>query len=362
VTVVALTGNYRCSPQIVRMGTAALLAADTADDTQSMTEDGRNPTFRAAEDDAAEATMVSAKVRDLVQRHGPREVAVLARTNEQLDTLNRALDVAGITVVRSVGASPLERAIAEAARSRSRDQLAAWAETVWAGDASDPMRRRVAEEADRFLSSNESGGFRSWIEARQPFDDLEPDDDGAVSLLTFHSAKGREWRAVVVTGVERGLVPHASALTVTQRTEEARLLYVALTRASAELSVTWADRRGQSAAGPSPWIEALRATVLEETVVPVPSTLRAHRSTADPLLALRAWRAGVARAAGIDERAVCSDQVLRSMLEAPPVDARELATRLGVSLSVAERWATRLISVDSAEPASAAGTPRASSR
>ena len=64
--------------------------------------------------------------------------------------LNVALDLAGVPVVRSLGASPLERAITEAARSRTRDQLAAWAEDVWAGDATDPMRRRVAEEADRF--------------------------------------------------------------------------------------------------------------------------------------------------------------------------------------------------------------------
>ena len=223
-----------------------------------MRTDGRRPAFVAADDDVDEADRVSTIVRDLVQRHGPREIAVLARTNEQLTALNAALDRAGVPVVRSLGASPLERAITEAARSRTRDQLAAWAEGVWAGDASDPMRRRVAEEADRFLSSNESGGFRAWIEARQPFDDLEPDDDGAVSLLTFHAAKGREWSAVVVTGVEQGLVPHVSALTVAQRTEEARLLYVALTRASDELTVTWALRRNDSASGPSPWIEALR--------------------------------------------------------------------------------------------------------
>ena len=80
VTVVALTTNYRCSPQIVRTGTAALVAADIADDTQSMRGDGRCPRSFAAPDDAAEAATVSAIVRDLVQRHGPRNLAVLAET------------------------------------------------------------------------------------------------------------------------------------------------------------------------------------------------------------------------------------------------------------------------------------------
>jgi superfamily I DNA/RNA helicase len=298
----------------------------------------------AADDDVDEAAKVSGIVRDLAQRHGPRSVAVLARTNDQLETHGRALAAAHVPVVRSMGASPLERAIAEAARVRSRDQLAEWAEAVWAGDTADPMRRRVAEEADRFLSSNESGGFRTWIEARQPFDDLEPDDDGAVSLLTFHAAKGREWQAVVVTGVEQGLVPHSSASAVAQRAEEARLLYVAMTRAGDELIVTWADRRGGSPSGPSPWIKALQAATPEHAVVPVPPSLRQHRAPVDPLIALRAWRAGVARAAGVTDRAVCTDQVLRSLAQSPPADSAELAVRLGVSTSVAERWAAKLIS------------------
>jgi DNA helicase-2/ATP-dependent DNA helicase PcrA len=346
VTVVALTGNYRCSPQIVSTGAAALRSAGIEDDTQSQRSDGRRPIFVAADDDTDEAAKVAAVVRDLVQRHGPREVAVLARTNEQLEGLGTALTQANIPIIRSAGTSPLERAIAEAVRARTRDQLLAWAEGVWGGTASDPVRRRVAEEVDRFLSSNESGSFRNWIEARQPFDDLEPDDDGAVSLLTFHSAKGREWRAVVVTGVEQGLVPHASSGGVAQRAEEARLLYVAMSRAGDELVVTWAARRGGSVTGPSQWIEGLRAALPDQPVVAVPAALRERRPPADPLVVLRSWRADVARAAGISDQAVCSDRVLRSLLETPPSDAGELASRLGVSTSVAERWVARLINAD----------------
>ncbi|MCU1359984.1 MAG: uvrD2 [Ilumatobacteraceae bacterium] len=343
VTVVALTGNYRCSPQIVRTGAAALQSAAIDDDTESKRPDGRRPIFVAADDDLDEAAKVAAVVRDLVQRHGPREVAVLARTNDQLQGLGKALTAAHVPIIRSAGSSPLERALTEAGRSRTRDQLAAWAEAVWTGDASDPVRRRVAEEVDRFLSSNEPGSFRTWVEARQPFDDLEPDDDGAVSLLTFHAAKGREWRAVVVTGVEQGLVPHASSGAVAQRAEEARLLYVAVTRAGDELVVTWAQRRGGSTTGPSQWIDGLREAVPDHAAVAVPDSLRTRRPLIDPLVALRAWRTDVARTAGTTESAVCSDRVLRSLLDHPPADAAELAVRLGVSPSVAERWADRLL-------------------
>lgn len=354
VTVVALTGNYRCSPQIVELGAAALRSADIADDTASRRSDGRRPRFIGADDDLAETAQVAAAVRDLVQRHGPRDVAVLARTNDQLDALARALAGADITVARSMGASPLDRAVAEAGRARTRDQLAAWAEAVWAdepaaGPARDSpasahaaVRRRVAEEVDRFLSSNEPGGFRAWVEARQPFDDIEPDDDGAVALLTFHAAKGREWRAVVVTGVEHSLVPHASSTTPAQRAEEARLLYVALTRASDELTVTWAERRNGTPTGPSPWVAALRAAIPDDQVAPVPEILRSRPTAADPMTLLRAWRADVARAAGVAEIAVCSDRVLRSLLDSPPDGTTELAARLGVSVATAERWSPRI--------------------
>jgi DNA helicase-2/ATP-dependent DNA helicase PcrA len=341
VTVVSLTGNYRCSPQIVSTGAAALAAAGIDDSTTSRRTDGRLPTFVAAADPADEATTVAARVRDLVQRHGARAVAVLARTNEQLHTLHRSLDQAGVAVVRSVGASPLERTVAEVTRLRSHDELATWVEAVWTADQSDPIRRRVAEEVDRFITSGDPGGLRAWLDARQPFDDLEPDDDGAVSLLTFHAAKGREWGAVVVSGVEHGLVPHASAVTPVQREEEARLLYVAVTRAADELVVTWAERR-DIGGGPSPWIESLRAAVPHPQTAPMPASIRPRRAH-DPLGDLRAWRADVARAAGVSEEAVCSDRVLRSLIDDPPGEASDIARRLGVSQSVAERWAPRLL-------------------
>ena len=68
---------------------------------------------------------------------------------------------------------------------------------------------------------------------RNPFADA--DGVAGVELLTFHAAKGREWHTVVVTGVETGLVPHRSATTADARAEEARLLHVAVTRASDRL-------------------------------------------------------------------------------------------------------------------------------
>lgn len=351
VTIVALTGNYRCSPQIVRAGAAALSSAAIRDDTESLRADGRRVQSLACVDEVDEARRVAHTVRDLAERHGARHVAVLARTNEQLSSLGAALGALDIAVTRAVGTSPLERALTEVSRCANREQIAAWIESVWADRQSDegvdPIRSRVAEEADRFLTSNEPGGFRAWVDARQPFDDLEPLDEGAVSLLTFHSAKGREWRGVVVAGVEVGLVPHASASSPEQRSEEARLLYVALTRAADELIITSAAQRSGQAAGPSPWLASVMATNDHERTAAPPTALllRGHRTTvADPIDQLRAWRAGVARSAGVAETAVCADSVLRTLVDDPPADIDALSVRLGVGRAAAERLAPALFS------------------
>ena len=90
-----------------------------------------------------------------------------------------------------------------------------------------------AEEVDRFLSSQEPGGFRSWVEARTPFDDLDVDDGRRRRVgADVPRRKGREWPLVViVAGAEDGLIPHSSAMSPAQRAEEARLFYVAITRA-----------------------------------------------------------------------------------------------------------------------------------
>ena len=121
------------------------------------------------------------------------------------------LSAAGIPTQRAVGRSPLEMALSDAYRTTSREALALWADEQFTHH--DPIRRRVAEEVDRFLTSQEPGGFRSWVDARTPFDDLDVEtDDGAVSLLTFHGAKGREWPVVIVAGAEDGLIPHSSAM------------------------------------------------------------------------------------------------------------------------------------------------------
>lgn len=333
VTVVALTSNYRCSPQVVRAGAAALAASGQHDDSESRQPGAATVLVQQHVDEAAEAQAVARHLRGLLHHHRGRDLAVLARTNEQLTLLQQVLASFGIDTERSTGRSPLEVALRAAYRCASREQLAIWVDTSFT--QGDVLTRRVAEEADRFLSSGHPGQFRAWVELRDPFDDLEPTDQrDAVALLTFHAAKGREWWGVVITGAEEGLIPHGSAGSQAQLAEEARLFYVAITRAAQHLLVTHCAQRQRKPAAPSRWLQAVTdSTALD---VPAPPPTRSRLPT-DPLLPLREWRAAIARVSGQPELAVCSDRVLRSLAQAPPADAAELARRLGITETAAAR-------------------------
>src|SRR6185369_14582670 len=60
-------------------------------------------------------------------------------------------------------------------------------------------------------------------------------------------------------------------------------------------------------------------------------------AVARPDAELRAWRRHVARAANVGEATICSDFVLRGLLERPPANTDELAERLGVTPHAAAR-------------------------
>jgi len=83
----------------------------------------------------------------------------------------------------------------------------------------------------------------------------------AVQLMTVHAAKGLEFDAVFITGLEEGLFPHEnSLLDAAGLEEERRLMYVAMTRARKRLYLTLAQSRmlhGQTR-------YALRSRFLEE--------------------------------------------------------------------------------------------------
>jgi superfamily I DNA/RNA helicase len=65
----------------------------------------------------------------------------------------------------------------------------------------------------------------------------------SVHLMTFHSAKGLEFTACYLVGLEDHIIPHEKSLAETGLEEERRLMYVALTRAKTFLTLSMARQR-----------------------------------------------------------------------------------------------------------------------
>jgi superfamily I DNA/RNA helicase len=73
--------------------------------------------------------------------------------------------------------------------------------------------------------------------------DTRSDDEGLVTLMTLHNAKGLEYPIVFMIGCEEGVFPHSRALDEGGLEEERRLCYVGITRAERDLYMTSARSR-----------------------------------------------------------------------------------------------------------------------
>jgi DNA helicase-2/ATP-dependent DNA helicase PcrA len=73
--------------------------------------------------------------------------------------------------------------------------------------------------------------------------DTRRDDEGLVTLMTLHNAKGLEYPIVFMIGCEEGVFPHSRAIDEGGLEEERRLAYVGITRAQRDLYVTYARTR-----------------------------------------------------------------------------------------------------------------------
>ncbi|MHB1539378.1 MAG: ATP-dependent helicase, partial [Solirubrobacteraceae bacterium] len=110
---------------------------------------------------------------------------------------------------------------------------------------------------DRFLQDS---ALRADSDSRR-------DEEGLVTLMSMHNAKGLEYPIVFIAACEHGIFPHSRALDEGGLEEERRLFYVGITRAMRRLYLTYSRSRrvfGEPArAMESPFIEEIPAELID---------------------------------------------------------------------------------------------------
>ncbi|MFT4287475.1 ATP-dependent DNA helicase UvrD2 [Nocardioides sp.] len=288
-TSVELVRNYRSTPQVVT--TANTLLAGTESQGVALVAQrpaGPSVTFHSRSDEVAEAEAVANRIRQLNADGRPfSEMAVLFRINAQSETFEEALTAGGIPYVVRGAARFFDRAEVREAVTRLRgaaraEPAADLIETVrdtlsGMGWSPEPPEAR-GQTRDRWESwqalvdqaSSFDGDLTAFVEEldRRAADQHAPVADG-VTLATYHAAKGLEWDSVFLVGLQEGTLPITYALDSPEAVEEERrLLYVGVTRARIDLSLSWSLARqpGQrSSRKPSRFIEPM----LPESVRPV---------------------------------------------------------------------------------------------
>ncbi|MFC4819043.1 UvrD-helicase domain-containing protein [Dokdonella ginsengisoli] len=203
-------------------------------------------------------------------------VVNLPRRDIGATTLEKLGELAGARHVSLLRAAQSDAVLGQlAARSASSlvgfagliGELAARAERMAAADLVEELIRRVGyaehvaaqikEPALRERRLENLKELAEWFRAMQKdgaAGDLaaqlallshgDRDDPGnAARLMTLHSAKGLEFRFVFLVGLEDGTLPHEGSLAEGRVEEERRLMYVGITRAKEQLSMSYAKRK-----------------------------------------------------------------------------------------------------------------------
>jgi DNA helicase-2/ATP-dependent DNA helicase PcrA len=262
-TVVDLITNYRSSKQIVAF--ANRLTSDSAlgGDLEAAGGAGTAPTIDSFDSTIAQAKEVAKAINEAIQAGVSRsDIAVLYRINSQSEELERALGDLGIayqlrggerffarpeirTAVQLIRAEalspsgkPLDHAVSDIVRSlgwqQQRPTQQGAVATKW--EALNALLSMVDELP-------EGSGIKEFaLELTDRAHSQHEPTQEAVTLSTIHAAKGLEWPMVFIIGLNEGYLPITYAKTDAAIQEEKRLLYVGITRAKAQLRLSFVNQ------------------------------------------------------------------------------------------------------------------------
>ena len=272
--VIRLNRGYRSSPEIINTANAILRGALQSHELTSQNSHGERPAIILAESSKSEIENVVHEIQKALSSGAiPHEIAVLARTNSQIDDMEQALNEAGIenqvrnaerffnrTEVRDL-MKVVRNASVLSGSSGDRSQGAATAaQGDWYADLKSALQPfgnseyvRAFLQLGRELVQEGVNSLRGYLrELEDRAEQNNPPTLPGVVLSTLHAAKGLEWERVYLIGVSEGLLPFGvtkSAPAISAREssrdstntieEERRLFYVGITRAKSSLTVSY---------------------------------------------------------------------------------------------------------------------------
>jgi len=256
--VVRLTTGYRSTPEIIFTANSILRKGAMGNELVATNDHGSKPTITPYNDEPAEIAGIVRDITNLISEGTPaQEIAVLARTNSQLNGLERAMNSAGLPYqvrnterffdrkevrdflkqVRTASVIPTEGV-------SWLDELRTLAQPFLTGGAIDGIAAllHLARELD-----DDSGfspkNLRTYLrEVEDRVQQNNPPTMPVTTLATLHAAKGLEWERVFLMGVSDGILPLENNSTTGDQAsinEERRLFYVGITRAKSDLRLSY---------------------------------------------------------------------------------------------------------------------------
>jgi DNA helicase-2/ATP-dependent DNA helicase PcrA len=375
--VVALTENYRSTPQVLELANRLIAATGRAKALTATRGPGPVPTIRRFSDDEREAAALVADVRRLMADGvAATEIAILVRTNAQIEPLEHAFTRASlpyqvrgqrfyerrdvkdaVRIVRDAKLEAVGRAFARAVLDRWAAELGYREDAVPTGAearertaALDTLLAIVDEVVARAPTAG-AADFLAEIASRESAEKQHA--ASGVNLLTYHRAKGLEWDAVFLPMLEEGSLPiHHAADDEDALAEERRLLYVGITRARVHLALSWAERRTgntgrEGRRRSSRFLDDLlppRGSRIVQLPDAVPQPPRRARDDESPAMsALRAWRTARARADAVAPFIVAHDSLLIALADARPTTIAELRRVKGMGPTKLERYSEEIL-------------------
>ena len=200
----------------------------------------------------------AAGVADVPVGAEPEPVVVSAPASEPGPSAPASSFEALVGARDAAGSNPLD-SLAVPALSPQDALAAAIAGNAYAAPTELPAGAVHADEIERTygpLTCKALPALMEWLALRSDLDSLAGETH-AITMMTIHSAKGLEFPAVFVAGMEEGIFPHVHDFGGSddpgKLEEERRLAYVAITRARKRLFLTYAATRrtyGSTSANP----------------------------------------------------------------------------------------------------------------